>query len=60
MNQNQGLRILGQALLALTIGSTVASAQIWKPLPLSYPQWLELRKDPAAMSRLLSPGPAVA
>jgi hypothetical protein len=53
------LRILGQSLLALTMGSAVAYAQAPK-LPISHQKWLQLRNDPVAMSNLLPyPAPAV-
>jgi hypothetical protein len=51
-------RILGQSLLALTMGSAVAVAQApGVPLPISHQRWLQLHNDPVAMSNL-EPYPA--
>jgi hypothetical protein len=59
ISHRRTLRILGQSLLALTMGSAIAYAQAPK-LPLSYQNWLQLRNNPAALSNLQSyPAPAV-
>jgi hypothetical protein len=63
MTNNHGiLNILGQSLLALTIGSAIGYAQVPAsvPVPISYQRWLQLQADPVAMSSLRShPAPAV-
>ena len=54
-------RILGQSLLALTMGSAVAFAQApGVPPPISHQRWLQLQNNPEAMSNLEPyPAPAV-
>jgi hypothetical protein len=57
-------RVVSRSLLALTIGSTIAYAQVRQPphtqVPMSYRTWLQLRSDPARMSQLLSrPAPVM-
>jgi hypothetical protein len=61
-NNRRTVSILGQSLLALTVGGAVAYAQVpaSAPPPLSYPMWLQLRDNPGALRELLSrPAPIV-
>jgi hypothetical protein len=52
ISNRRTLSILGQSLLALTMGSALAYAQAPASvsLPISYQRWLQLKADPAAMS----------
>jgi hypothetical protein len=49
-NNHRILNILGQSLLALTMGSAIGYAQVPAsvPVPISYQRWLQLQADPVS------------